>query len=1120
MTGAEGLELIAASAGSGKTHRLTEVVTAAVDPKSATAIALEGLVAVTYTRRAAAELEARIRRRLVASGAHERAHELPLARVGTVHAVCLRLLSQFALEAGISPELSVLTGNATGALRQALEDGLDRRLREQLEGLAAELELGWDERTRRSDWARPVEEIMALARGNRIAPTELPGMAERSARRLLQLLGPAERDGEALDRELAAELGAAEAALACIDDHQKNTARVREVIRKAKSDLARGQLRWSRWIALQKLEPGKSARSAVAALTEVASRVDHHPRLHAQLRELTLATYAAAASGLEAYASWKRQRRLVDFTDMVDRALSLVALPDVRLELSGQLELVVVDEFQDTSPVQLALFMKLHELAGRSTWVGDRKQCIFEYAGADPTLMDAIARWVPAAGGKTDALPDNRRSRPELVELCSRLFARALAAQGYAAAEVEMAARREALPELAGLPPSGVFWMHGKSRDADASAIAEGVERLLRDPDATPVLDRQTHQVRRLRAADVAVLVATNDEAGRLTLALSRRGIRTSIAQSGLLDTPEGTLVEAALGVLVDARGGRERAVVEALTGFGGAVPDGWLASAIEERRRRREARERGEQLEPAPMTLPMQRLESLRATVELLAPSEVLDHVLEALELPELCSRWPDPEQRRGNLDALRALGARYEARAAQQREAASVAGLLRYFQEARRRIRVGDEELASDDQHVSLGAHGVTVVTYHRSKGLEWPVVILGSLDRSERRDAFDVGPESDRAEFDPEEPLGGRWIRYFPWPFGSQRTAPLEQKATASPEGAAVRAREARERLRLLYVGFTRARDHLILAVRSGRRGPKADWLEELRDPSGEFLLSLPLATPPDEKETAQLAIRGQGAQHFALPARVWSFSEAEEPWIGSPPEPPRWFARGEPLPERRVPHHIAPSQAGEQWPELALGAVGEARSTGSRLPLGSDKLKDWRIVGDTLHAFLAADLPELTEERRLVVARRRLAASKLGVLLQPEALLRAGDQLRRWIDSQWPGAVWHRELPVSGLIRTEGGTRRIEGVIDLLLETSTGVVLIDHKSYPGQRHTWREKAREYVAQLAAYAEVLKMAGKVVVSQWISFPMVGGVVELHDASLLQLSRGEAVVSAGRKH
>ena len=94
--GALGITVVSASAGSGKTYRLTKVVSAAIDPSGVEHIGLESLVAVTYTRKAHAELTARIRRTLVSAGAFDEALRLPLAYLGTVHAACLRLLQEFA----------------------------------------------------------------------------------------------------------------------------------------------------------------------------------------------------------------------------------------------------------------------------------------------------------------------------------------------------------------------------------------------------------------------------------------------------------------------------------------------------------------------------------------------------------------------------------------------------------------------------------------------------------------------------------------------------------------------------------------------------------------------------------------------------------------------------------------------------------------------------------------------------------------------------------------------------------------------------------------------------------------------------------------------------------------
>src|SRR5690606_23675589 len=215
--------------------------------------------------------------------------------------------------------------------------------------------------------------------------------------------------------------------------------------------------------------------------------------------------FEAARVGLAAYARWKAQRGLVDYVDMIDCALAALDSPEVEQELRERLELLVVDEFQDTSPVQLALFTRLHDFCKRSLWVGDAKQCIFEYAGADPELMDAVGRWVADEGGRTEVLDRNFRSRPELVQANSLLFARAFQSHGIPAEAVACQPHRPALPALESLPPFAIWRLRAK-RYSELEAVANGVARLLVSPDETLVLDRSTGQVRALEPGDIAVL--------------------------------------------------------------------------------------------------------------------------------------------------------------------------------------------------------------------------------------------------------------------------------------------------------------------------------------------------------------------------------------------------------------------------------------------------------------------------------------------------------------------------------------------------------------------------------------------------------------------------------------
>lgn len=1086
---ATGLRLVGASAGSGKTFHLTSEVVDAVSPGSPGSIELEGLVGVTYTKKAQAELEARIRRRLLKDGHFERAGQLPLALLGTVHAVSLRLLKEFALDAGLSPQVDVIAGNdGQRLLRAALERALPPELRKTLDRLASDFQLGWDARFSRYDWVSPVDDLMTLARSNRIGPAQLPEMGRRSAQTLRTLLPPPVTDGAALEQALERAVLEAIAQLAASGDDTQKTANALTVLRSCALALRQRHLRWNEWAKLAVLEPAKKLLSLVEPVREAAAAYETHPRFSADLLELTESIFEAARVGLAAYADWKAQRGLLDYVDMIDRALDVVNTPEVEAELRERLKLLVVDEFQDTSPLQLALFMRLHAFCRRSVWVGDRKQCIFEYAGADPTLMDAVARWTLKNGGQGERLEQNHRSRTELVDLNSTLFAAAFGAQGYTAEEVTTVAARPAQPELERLPALGLWWLEG----SEAEALAQGIARLLAAPEQTPVLDRSTGEVRAVRAGDVAVLVYSNAEAAKLSVALKAHGIASVLPRVGLLVTPEGTLVSAALRFLVDERDTLASAELDALTGFAGRSQDEWLAARIQAS---------ADKLDPALASPWRAGLDALRIQLPVLSPAETLDRVLSVLDVPALTVRWPDPEQRLANLEALRALAADYEERCDYQSEAATLQGLVRYFQETQQPIRQRGEERATDEQHVPSTAAAVTISTLHKSKGLEWPVVIVSSLDREARRDAFEVTPETDREAFDAADPLGGRWIRYWPWPLAGQQraTAPIAQRAAASSFGRAIAARDHRERVRLLYVAFTRPRDHLILAVLLLKKGPKTAWLDELRDQQGALL-----TLPEPDAIRPEIAIRGLTSR-LAITPRMWRLDAKAAANNASPAPPPTpsaryWFARPTPANSTEFPpYRVTPSRAAQDSLALPTARVIATTRFTRRMAFTHANGTSWDAIGTALHGFLAADLDDLTFEQRSALASRILTNANLVTIFKPDTLLAASDAFRVHIQSRWPNAKWHREVPISALLDTPQGARRIEGSIDMLLETPKGYVIVDHKSFPGRQDAWAERALGYAPQLFTYAKAIRMTGAEVLAMLVHFTVGGGVVEV---------------------
>src|SRR3546814_12358152 len=90
---------------------------------------------------------------------------------------------------------------------------------------------------------------------------------------------------------------------------------------------------------------------------------------------------------------------------------------------SDLLDLLLVDEFQDTSPIQLAMFMKLTALAAETFWVGDIKQSIYGFRGSDSQLLESVISALPNLAGTTEVLDNTSRSRLELVAAVHALYA-------------------------------------------------------------------------------------------------------------------------------------------------------------------------------------------------------------------------------------------------------------------------------------------------------------------------------------------------------------------------------------------------------------------------------------------------------------------------------------------------------------------------------------------------------------------------------------------------------------------------------------------------------------------------------------------------------------------------
>ena len=429
MNNTMNIEFISAGAGSGKTYKLTQTLAQALADGSARPHAV---LATTFTVKAATELRERARAWLLEQGRVDLATAIGQARLGTVNSVCGQMLQRFCFELGLSPDQTVLgEGQAKRLLTATLGETLDAEGQQELLHLTHRLGI------EQEDWANTLKAVVDAALANDITPAALRPMGLRNAELMLaHWPHPTAADTDPT-ATLTDALGDALQAVSKMVEAQKAAgAAVAQNLQNGLGDLQRlerafreGHWSWPDWLAAAGLEAGAKAKHLLESVKEAAQAHDSHPQFHADVRQYLQRVFEIAAEGLGAYAEAKKALGAVDFSDQ--EVLLLRAIrhnASVREALESELDLVMVDEFQDTSPLQLALFIELARLAKRSIWVGDPKQAIYGFRGTDARLIAGVLQAIPAWGGTLgQALTQSRRSTPAQVGLSNAVFGQAFA---------------------------------------------------------------------------------------------------------------------------------------------------------------------------------------------------------------------------------------------------------------------------------------------------------------------------------------------------------------------------------------------------------------------------------------------------------------------------------------------------------------------------------------------------------------------------------------------------------------------------------------------------------------------------------------------------------------------
>ena len=1069
---------VEAGAGAGKTSSLVARIVNLVR----SGVPITGIAAITFTEKAAAELRTRTRSGLEADGGPEALaalERLDHAPIGTLHSFARRLLFDFPIEAGLPPGFSVLDElESRLAFEEQWDDLLDRLLDDPepaggmtdggrafvelcefdgfginrgLRRVADDFRANWDLVADRVDLADPgalpfdVATLLDLAEA--ITATDVPHDDTQAS--------------------TIADIGALAASLATATGLRRRLETLHEIDRRFGHWSGRKQLPGAKAKWTSRFGPDGPDR--LRALHELETRFgdEAHARLDEVRRHRRLLLGAVIGRFVLDGAEQRATAGRLEFHDLLVLARRLLTdRPAVRRILHQRYPRVLLDEFQDTDPIQLEIavrltadpddpdqrtatdgpaWRRLQPIPGRLFIVGDPKQSIYRFRRAD------IAQYLRAGeqvGATPIALSANFRSTRAIIDFANDVFGRLITFEPDA---------QPAFQPLDACRPGGAL-DHGTVRvlgverhdDLVANQRIDDVGsadqlrlREARDVAATVstalaegwlVHDDESGTRRPCRPGDICILLPTRISLPALESELGRASIAFRAENSSVVyATSEVRHLMSVLQAADDPTD--ELALVDALRSplYGCSDIELWEW---------KRAGGTWNPWAPAPDGLDgnpvAQAIDHVRTVAERIgwsSPADLLAAVADERRAFDLALSGPDAR------DVWRRL--RYVIEQARAWADAGGHGVRRYLQWAKLQAsesRVADTILPEHDRDA------VRLMTIHAAKGLEFPITIVAGMTTKPRRattngvvwadDTWMLAGKGDDGVFVAHQPID-------------------EQMGDA-------------ERRRLLYVACTRASDHLVVSLHRGAptksNASYDDWGPLT---SAELLFAAGAAEAGSGAQPADFALRPVMPSTTTVSPIEWDDTAA--------------WSRERDLVLRRASRRsgVAATRLAEELASIADRDAIDDPGLDKR-PVNVE-LPPWQrgrygtSIGRAVHGVLQfCDLATGADIDTL--ARAQCAAE--GVIgLEPSVAALARSVLttpivRAVVD----GAEHQRELFVAAPV----GDRVLEGYVDLLVRTSDGLVIVDYKTdqWSGPAQT-AERVGRYRLQLAAYAAALETA-----------------------------------------
>lgn len=1039
---------INAGAGSGKTYRLTETLTNLIKSEK---VKPEQVILTTFTTKAANEFKEKAKAFLYDEGLYDAAIQLDHAMIGTVHSVCQRMIGKYWFHLGLSPNMGVMAEEDTAYyISQSLSElPTDEELKV-LHGFARYFDIRVTEgymvkkAINYDFWQDHLKAVIGFATNYELEDFK---QSEEESLDYIRKFVKADSNCNFTYEELKAVIAEHETFLRSKKQSATNDKRI-EALVQAKRCLDRPTLGILKNIDSTIGSPKGYGPLAEDFQNRMAGLWTSQMVYDRQEKYIRL-IFDLAQRWKENFAQFKRDKNLLDYNDMEKYMRLLMMNKDIASEISQSYRYLFVDEFQDSSPIQVKIFDALSDLMEHSYWVGDFKQAIYGFRGSDIALTKAVVDSVSKKenGCDTDTLDTSWRSLPDIVELNNDVF-------------------RKTFADI--LEEKNICLKQHRKNDnyeeslryfvnSDEYGVAEHVLKLLN---------------RGVKPNEIAVLARANATLADVASQLKQYEIPSSREDTPIIDSYTYTLTSSLLHIVDSTKDSLAKATVAILT------EEDYNTRRIIEEKIQNDANDDAKTEDYLAGVPLIRRLLTIRPKLQQQSVSSLVESMIIMLDLFNIVKKVEtDAAFGISCLQIIINTARIYEEHCVQMNLPATIDGFIAYI-ETVSPTGIGD-------------ANGVQLHTYHSCKGLQWKYVILMSLNtnvsdlkKAVRGETYGVHPVHVE-EPTAENPYPNVFIRLTPWIYGTDRNVPDEISSIIEDSAGFKQAYKAMlsETNRVLYVGMTRPQDVLILNIEKPKRGMKllqwpkdngvntaSETIPEQGDwdvfGTGHIFKNFTLTQEEFDK------LENYGDKDSALSMRL----NIDEPDF-----------------KTREPRYISPSHISK------CGKTGKYYDFEQRIPLSKNP-EDMATVGNCIHQIFAG-IEEQTSANRIEMDEIIRNYGLSAVLTDTDAILSAWKNLydKLVLLHGEPVKTYH-ERP----FRMDYDGQTMVGSIDLVWQTQEGDILVDFKNNPMAAKYILDPDNEhfagwYAGQLNAYQDALEAAGEKVLQRYIYYPVNGLLVEI---------------------